>query len=278
MMDNILIVAKKEFSNLMSSSFVVIFLAVFTFILFISLYHLHDMSTDKDMVFNYSLMGFLSSQLYVLAKYGSMVGIAIGFLVIYIEKQKGAINTLLVKPLYRDDIINGKLLGATVFILCVLLFSSVIYTAGLLLLFGNFLGPLVFDYLIRLPIVLFIALLFVLIFFSFSLLVSLVIKNDAFALFFTILSWILIIYVFPNVAFSSNLSLVLSGGYSISQYNLEALIVSISPITTIIKIGAECPDVLNVFSSNWSDLVILFLYLLITCILSYIVFIRRDVA
>ncbi len=56
---------------------------------------------------------------------GAIIGIVIGFDAISGEREKGTLKFLLTQPLYRDTLINGKLLGFTLLIFTVVLISSV---------------------------------------------------------------------------------------------------------------------------------------------------------
>jgi ABC-2 type transport system permease protein len=56
---------------------------------------------------------------------GAIIGIVIGFDAVSGEREKGTLKFLLTQPLYRDTLINGKLLGFTILIFTVVLISSI---------------------------------------------------------------------------------------------------------------------------------------------------------
>jgi len=57
---------------------------------------------------------------------GAIIGIVIGFDSISGERERGTLKFLLTQPLYRDTVINGKILGYIILIFTVVLISTVI--------------------------------------------------------------------------------------------------------------------------------------------------------
>ena len=276
-MCNILNIAKKEFSDLVGSKFIIISILVYLLVIFIDLYSTYDLVHGNNFTGSLSVMSFLAALLSVLTDYGSILGICVGFSVMFVEKRSGTLNTLLAKPLYRDTIINGKLLGSLLFLVCVLVFSALIYCSGLLVLFGNALVPMIVDFFIRVPVVVLLSLLYVIIYFCIALLFSILIRNDVFALFFSLLVWVLFVYVFTGATFCDNIAILVVG--SNGDYNgLANSISELFPSTSILLISRNCQDIFNVIGTNGVELVRLFLYVVVTAVISYIAFIRRDVA
>lgn len=281
-MGNILNVAKKEFSDLMMNRFVIVVLCVFILVLLLDLYRNYDVILDSKTNSNihvepFSMMGFLSELIVALTGYGSLLGVAIGYSSMSAEKQSGVLNTLVSKPLYRDTVINGKLLGSTAFLLCILTFTTVIYTAGLLFLYGNSLGPIFMNYLVRLPIVILISLLYIIIFYALTMLLSVLIKDNIFALFFSVLAWLLITDVFYGNDFIDSIAYTINGSI-VNELGLSNFIADFFPSANIMRIVWYCSDYLNVIQTNGLELLKLSLYVVITIISGYIAFIRRDVA
>jgi ABC-2 type transport system permease protein len=279
---NILNIAKKEFSELMMNKFVIIVLAIFIMVLFTNLYRNYDtiIASKSDSGINvasFSMMGFLAYLIVALTGYGSLLGVAIGYSSISAEKKKGVLNTLISKPLYRDTVINGKLLGSIAFLFCVLLFASVIYTAGLLILYGNSFSVFLEDYLVRLPVVLLIALLYIMVFYSISLLFSVIIKDDIFSLFFSVLAWILIVDMYYSVAFIDSIAYLIIGSTA-NEISLSNSISSFFPGANLVNIIWYCSDYFNIIETNGIELLKLLLYVIIATILGYIAFIRSDIS
>lgn len=124
----------------------------------------------------------------MLSQYGSLVGVMIGFASISSEMRGKALNTLIAKPLYRDSIINGKLLGALCFLVVVFVFSTVFYIAGLLVVGGSFTASILPVLLVRVPAIIGIALIYMMIFLSISMLITILVRGQAFALILSYLS------------------------------------------------------------------------------------------
>ncbi|MFZ8854550.1 MAG: ABC transporter permease, partial [Thermofilaceae archaeon] len=58
-------------------------------------------------------VGSLSSTMSFVAP---LLGIALGFSAIAAEREKGTIRLVLARPVYRDQVLNGKILAATILI------------------------------------------------------------------------------------------------------------------------------------------------------------------
>lgn len=274
---NILKLARKEFFGLLNSKLVIIVLLVFIVALFIDLYDFYGYVNSGRYSEGIPVMRFPFILLGVLTRYGGMMSIIIGFSSMMVEKRNGTLNTLIVKPLYRDSVINGKLLGSIAFLFCVMCFASVLYVSGLLVIFNSALVPVLDVLLLRLPVVIFIAMLYVILFLSLSMLFSILIKDDAFAIFASVFTWILVTHVFPSSSFNGSITMIIVGSGT-AQNDLANLFAGIYPGTNIMRICRDCNDLLSVLVTNSDELFILSLYAVITTVLSYIAFIRRDIA
>ena len=63
---------------------------------------------------------------------GPIIGVIIGCSTISAERMGNALNTLITKPVYRDTIINGKIMGSLIFFAAYIFFIMLIFTAGFL--------------------------------------------------------------------------------------------------------------------------------------------------
>jgi len=122
---------------------------------------------------------------YSLCWYGSLVAIVLGFTSISEELDGKALNNLLVKPLYRDTIINGKIIGTLGFALCLFLFTTALYTIFMFIYYGVILNS--FSRLIDvyiplfmggLPLVIVLTLLCFFFFYALSIVYALYFKNQ----------------------------------------------------------------------------------------------------
>jgi len=268
-MGNVLIVARKEFSDLLNSKLVLIVLAFYMLVLLHTFYHMHTHVNDYK---NFVLVGFGFRVSYL----GSLIAVVLGFSSMSVETSGKALNTLLVKPLYRDTIINGKILGALAFLSWIFWITVAIYTLAMCLIAGSLISPYMALYVERLPLVFLLYLLISMLFFSLSMLMSVLFKEQSFTLFMGFLSWILIVYLMHNGIIVENLvvslNLVLGGQY-FSMYD---------PLSPIIMIGSilakDVNDIGALISMEMSKIVKLALYCFVTMILAYVAFLRRDVA
>jgi ABC-2 type transport system permease protein len=194
------------------------------------------------------------------------------------EKQNNTINTIIIKPLYRDTIINGKLLGASIFILLIIGFSTIVYIGGLFIVLSEAMGPYLAPFLSDLPLIIIFSLIYCMVFFSISVLVSILIYEDSFALFTSILAWFFFLDVFPNVIFAGNISLIIYGGFSNEMQQASNIIALFSPSSIRSKIFWESSELLTGLLTNLFEVGKLAFYIFILNLMSYISFLRKDIA
>ncbi|NMA89476.1 MAG: ABC transporter permease subunit, partial [Methanoculleus bourgensis] len=76
-----------------------------------------------------------SSMFKTLVSYGGILALALGFDLVSKEKESRSLKTLLARPVYRDEIINGKALGG-VALLALVVGSALLLSTALLLVFS----------------------------------------------------------------------------------------------------------------------------------------------
>jgi ABC-2 type transport system permease protein len=279
MIDNVMIIARKEFSDLVSSRLMLIVLAWYSFVVFYNIYMIvYPFGGYPPLL---SRSGNVANGIYIwfaitLCNCGSVVGIVLGFISIVSEVDGKALNTLLVKPLYRDNIINGKLLGVLGFIICLFVYTSVFYFVGMSLysiVARNAFVPLLNIYIPTfigyLPVVFIISSLCILFSYSITLLLCLLFKNQSLALFISLFIHVILFGFLDNVQFAGQIANFAGNGVE----NLVANF-GISSMLSMFN-AASIQGVL----ANWGfQFFLLCLYCFITIVLAYIVFIRRDVA
>jgi ABC-2 type transport system permease protein len=283
-MGNVLIIAKKEFMNLVTSRLILIVLAWYIFIFLIAFYNdIYPFDGYPSWIshFNNLAQGIFIDFVYMSTYSGSIIGIVLGFISISSEVDGKALNTLLVKPLYRDTIINGKLLGVIIFVLCLFAFNMLLYLGAMsiyALVVRNAFNPLFSVYIPTfigyLPLALILSLLCILFTYSITILMCLVFKNQSLSLFLSLLIWLILFRLVENVSFSGNIGLFANSN-SISE-----LVSDFSPYYMVsaisgIMINQGISGVINKCGLN---IFMLFAYCFIAIILAYIAFLRRDVA
>lgn len=138
------------------------------------------------------------------------------------EKKSGSLKILLSFPLYRDEVLNGKILGRAFAFFCMIVFSSIFIC--IFLIFYGFIPNI--DTLIRILLFFFFTFFLILMYVSFGILIGVLMKKGGGGG----LGIILIFWLFFNIAFpilitilSSKLYPVdfYSGGDNLSSYELS---------------------------------------------------------
>lgn len=278
-MSNVLTVAKKELSDLVNSKLVTVFLVFYLFIFFSSFYDVIRPYPDRPPILfqlmNDPIQIIFVNYAYLLCWYGSQMAIILGFISMTRELDGKALNTLLAKPLYRDTIINGKMLGAIAFSILLFVFTTALYILAILVYFSNsmdkVIGVYIPQFLGGIPLAFMLSMLTIMFFYSLTILFCVLFKDQSLALFACILAWL-------------TLFLIINGsdvaGYIGAFFNSEALTRFISgfSIYTMLFYILEYMDIVSVVTRYGFEVLKLGLYCLVTTILAYIAFLRRDVA
>lgn len=283
-MGNVLNIAKKEFADLISNKAVIIILVVFLFLIAKCTYDYYyfNVLTNGHIVAKALAWRILAGIWFELTRYGSLVCMIIGFSLISSERKDGALNTLLVKPLYRDTILNGKLLGALEFISCTFIFAVMLFISLLFVFLGNPIISIMPDIILRMPLIFILSMMYVTIFLALSMIITILIKNQAFAL---ILSTIIIAIseLVLTDDFTGNIYYFMTGNIALGKNSITSFIMELSPdgvssVLTNSKFFDPTVSLWNSFPSVEFEIIRLVLYMIIMIVLCYIVFTRRDVA
>ena len=147
-MKNIITIALKEFSVTLRSSRFVLLFSIFLLMLLLSAYkgaqdYQNELKQYNEIVRNVqsgdttevpkpSVLNALTNLVEGISLIGAIIGIVVSFDAISGERERRTLGFLLTQPIYRDTIINGKLLGFTLLVLTVILISS-LFAFGLIL-------------------------------------------------------------------------------------------------------------------------------------------------
>lgn len=292
-MRNTGIIAKNEFSNLLRSKLILIVGAVYVLLFVKDIFGMHvpgdpyyaqtlsmiNMLGGSDS--DYYTILVLNVIGYTLWHYGAFFGIILGVYTVAIERYGNTLGNLAAKPLFRDSIINGKLLGCSLFILAVFILTILVYTVCIMVWWGNAFLPLAEGYLVRLPIIAGVSLVYVLFFFALSMLISLVVTDLAFALSMSVL---LKFFLFGagSAEISGKLATFLGMNYSSNPFGdfLPDVImkgVFKNPIAPN-SVMRPSDDLSVALSSAMPGVATLCVFVVILVVIGYIVFLRRDVA
>lgn len=275
-MDNIIKIAEKEFLDLVNSRLVLIILSVYVLLIFKTVYDIYMSIPQSESNFIvYILLGLW----YNLTAYGSLVCIVIGFSSISSEMATGALNTLVVKPVHRDTVINGKLLGILGFLTCIFTISSILYLSVIITCFGASIASMIADFLLRVAVIILLSMIYVLVFLLLSMLFSILVRDRPIALILSMLA-LSISQLFYNVGFISNICMILG----ISDLSTQNSIAELSPdamsmvITNNLDLFNPLMNLWAALQPVWIDVGKLALYAFILIVVNYIVFIRSDIS
>jgi ABC-2 type transport system permease protein len=287
-MNNILNIARKEFADLLNN-WIVLFILAFYMLLVLNVIlgfgdvvsSVNSPAPEKIFIGNGNLSVLMLIDLWsILVEYGLFIGVVLGVSLISSERKGDALNTLIAKPLYRDTIINGKLLAAAGFLITLFGLASALYTAAIVILYGSSVSDVLSMYLEKMPILLLLSTTYVMIFLLLSMLMSIMVKSQAFSLILGALT-VYIFQVIPTPNVSVYLSNILSGG----KGSLTTTIAGLSPYNIMSVNGIVLRDffdpsksVINVISTHEVDFFKLFIFFTVSLVLCYIAFIRRDIA
>lgn len=292
---NIGVIAQKEFADHLYSPGFRILVGIFTLII-LSMSIISGKNGCE--LFNQGF-GFIDVA-QVITLFLPVLGLALGFDSFVREKNSKSLNTLLTHPVFRDNIISGKIIGG-LGALTLVIFISVIASIGTVLIStGIDIGP---SELNRVLIFSLLTFLYLSGFFAFSLLISIISKNSESSFISGLAVWINLILIFGAIVTTA--SCIISGELIVDlNHNDRAMALShdlqkLSPasyyaeaVTGVrvsygsfgISSGKTTRGIFDttVGLGTWledygTNLVVLTAIPLLMFILSYIVFIRRDI-
>lgn len=287
-------IAVNELSNLARSKLILIMGAIYLLLFIKDVMEMHVPGDEfySQTIHMINMMGVVDSDYYTsvllwnightLKYYGAFFGIVLGVYTIAAERYSNTLNNLVVKPLYRDTIINGKLLGCALFILSGFIFTILMYTGYIMVWWGNAFTPLAEGYFIRLPIIAAISLIYVLFFFSVALLISLIVKDLAFALIMSMMVKFFLVDAL-SVEISGKLTSII--GMDFDSGNPFHDILPDGIMSSVFRLPIENNNILKpsddlfmALSEAMPNIAKLVVYVVILVVFSYIIFLRRDVA
>ncbi len=292
-MINIGVIAQKEFADHLYSPGFRMLLGIFTLMIL----SMSVISGENGC--NIFEFGFLDVA-QVIALFLPVLGLALGFDSVVREKNSKSLNTLLTHPVFRDNIISGKILGG-LGALTLVIFISVIASIGtLLMLTGIDVG---FSELSRIFIFSLLTFLYLSGFFAFSLLISIISKSSESSFISGLVVWINLILIFGAIVTAA--SSIITGELIVDLgHNEEAMALSedlqkLSPasyyaeaVTGVrvsygsfgISSGKEAKGIFDMrvglgtwLADYWTSTVVLAGIPVLMFIISYVIFLRRDI-
>ncbi|AAM04952.1 conserved hypothetical protein [Methanosarcina acetivorans C2A] len=297
-----LVIAQKEFADhlwspiflsLLGTLIIAIFAVTYREVLQTELYsQIGQIPVPSSAV----LEGFYSTSL-MMTWFGPLVGIALSFDSVIKERKSASLNVLLTHPVFRDTIILGKMLGAVLLLLVVMLASSGISLGTIILLLGAKVSAMELS---RIAVWFILTFLYALVFLGIGLVCSIYVREATDSLVYNIVIWLTLSIMFSWILtfLSYSLEPVVSAGVQDITDSLLALspmhhYAELSTGKTGLGWGAgggsygrdSMEGILDIrftlaqwLKEFWTNLVVLFIAPLILLIAAYLKFLREDIS
>lgn len=260
---NTLKIAKKEFLDLFFSRQLICVFILYFIIVVGTVLTFNNMYASGPVVDLGNVV--LTHLMIILSYYGSLFAIVIAMCSFTKEQIYHSLNILITKPVYRENVINGKLIGVSAYILSVFLIITSVYIWLNWMLLGVLMEKVLPAVLGNLPIIFVFSLLCMIVFMSMTILFYQLFNARSTALMVSFVAWIVLMYLLPNMLVSGYLSEYIGSYFNIDSSSVGYFLSSLSP-TTMIGIPV-----------NFTYLVKISIYAVISLILSYIAFLKRDI-
>jgi ABC-type transport system involved in multi-copper enzyme maturation permease subunit len=287
---NILVIAQKEFADHIWSPRFLGFAITFTLIVFVFGY---QHGTEADYMENLHgmdgmLHGFRGIAK-VVSRFAPLIGIALGFDTIVREVKSGSLNVLLTHPVFRDNIIAGKIIGSAICLFLILLISITVSTGTMLTLSGVSADG---GDILRIGIFIILTFFYTLTFLGIGVITSIIVKNSSNSLVYTIAIWLFFIILFSQIIL---LGVYISTGETRGSIEVAvgSGVLNLSPghhyAQVAMGVGAlgGDPRIAGIFDTHftltqwlaefWMNLVVLIVTPIILLITAFIAFLRKDI-
>lgn len=230
---------------------------------------------------------------------GALLAIVLGNHAMVKEGRSGTLKLLLSRPIFRDTLLNGKLLG-NLGILAVISFIIGVITFSSLLLIGSV--NLSGSEIVRMLLFFIMSFLYMAFFLILSVTLSILNSNGNKALLVTVIIWLVLAFVLPQIGDTMDMDNQLPGGFFASMgmtrtqehkvlekfkfyETLRDSFEEMSPTKHYervsfallgVKPGFERNTPLEIIKLKWINLVGLIVPSLLLCLTSYIVFLKRE--
>lgn len=279
-------IAQKEVSDHLRDSGFLVLLATYTLIVFASTYMYGSMKHEASSL----LLSSINVQM--ISLFGPLSGIVLGFDAVVRERKSGSLNVLLTHPVFRDNIIAGKLLGSMLVLAAIIVFSVFVSVGTLLIFYGVGIGQ---TELIRIAVFTILTFLYVSIFLGIAVLVSTMVKDATDSLTYNVVIWLFIGILFGAVL--KAVVVILTGDTS-NEGALITQLLSVSPLhhyaeAVLGKLDLSFggfnsdPVIGGIFDTGytltrclkefWMNIVVLIVTPVVLFIAAFITFLRRDI-
>ena len=216
---NVKVIAQKEFADHLKSPVFLSFTATFTIVVLAYSYILGtEVEYNSNVLASPDLMIGFEGVVQVVGRFAPIIGIVLGFDAIVKEIKSSSMNVLLTHPVFRDNIILGKILGSGSCILLVLFFSVNLATGVMLMASGL---SVTMQQITRIEIFIVMTFFYALFFLAISIMISTISKKSNNSLMFNIIFWLIITILIADLLFT--VSLTLSGDSHSAQAQTQVL-------------------------------------------------------
>lgn len=197
---NIKVIAQKEFADHLKSPVFLSFTATFTLVV-LAWSYVQGMEVEYtlNVLGSPDLMRGFGGVAEVVGRFAPIIGVVLGFDAIVKETKSSSMNVLLTHPVFRDNIILGKILGSGLCILLVLFFSINLATGVMLIVSGI---PATMQQITRIEIFIFLTFFYALIFLAISIMISTIAKKSNNSLLFNLIFWLVITVLLAKLIFT----------------------------------------------------------------------------
>lgn len=311
--NNILVIAQKEFADIIWSPRFLVIMGILMVAVLAGGYQtgqlMARMAEKGDFIgvgitVNPLMLGF-SSFAHIIGSTGALVAIILGFEAIVKERKSGSLNVLMTHPVYRDNVITGKLVGMMA-ALGLVIVMSVAVPVGIMLIVSGITVDL--EEFSRIFIYAVLAFLFLLTYLALGITTSIFSKESSNSLVYSIAVWVMLGTLLMQIAYMAasiitNQTMYSMGGPEDSEkyFAVAHQILQLSPLTHfqelirgssesggyIVDSGSTSTIMRGIFDMNhtmgywikqyWVNLAVLIVSPVILLITSFVAFLRQDI-
>lgn len=212
-MSRIWVIAEREFADSIRSRRFIVVVGIFILVFMLNLSTLSFASQVTKLSLGELFIEMLMSNLVLIA---SLLGIALGYTAVSGEREKGTLLLILSRPVTRDQVLNGKALGALA-VTGLSLFSSYLVLLGIGMAGFNLVIDA--DKVVRGFLALVFVILYSLVFYMASMFFSVISRRSSRSMVLALVFWLTFVIILPIIA--SIAGMALAGPMPIGE-NTEA--------------------------------------------------------
>lgn len=298
-LNNSITIAQKEFADNIWSPIFLLLLITFTLIIFTYSYQ-NGLKVERiGLQYGTSLLlnGF-AGLARITGFFAPLIGFVLGFDAIVKEKKSGSLNVLLTHPVFRDNIISGKIFGSLLTLALVIIISTFVSIGIILLVIGGTLNGFELE---RIGVFSIITFFYSIIFLGVGVIFSIIVKDAADSLVYNFVVWFVLCILFGSIVIAI-VSIFTGQSLSVgnSSFELALKLANISPFHHYAQatvgmvdlswggIGGADASIKGIldtrftlsqwFSEFWMNLTVLIVTPIILLIIAFIAFLRKDIS